>query len=103
VITVDKVVTLEEIILKKLDFNVSLVSPLTFLERFLRLLNVHDNDKIKQLAIEICLRSMTKIIFYDFKPSIIAGSALLLAINIYYNNHHDIMNINRFKYWTEEV
>lgn len=78
----------------------TLVSPLTFLERYLRLLNVQDNDKIKSLALELCLRSMTKIIFSDFKPSIIAGAALLLGINIYYKNHN-VINNNSFKYWNE--
>lgn len=73
-----------------MDFNMTLVSPLTFLERYMRLLNVQDNDKIKSLALELCLRAMTKIIFSDFKPSIIAGAALLLGINIYYKNHNII-------------
>jgi len=83
-----------------MDFNMTLVSPLTFLERYLRILNVQDNDKIKSLALELCLRSMTKIIFSDFKPSIIAGAALLLGINIYYKNHN-VINNNSFKYWNE--
>lgn len=83
-----------------MDFNMTLVSPLTFLERYMRLLNVQDNDKIKSLALELCLRAMTKIIFLDFKPSIMAGAALLLGINIYYKNH-SIINNNSFKYWNE--
>lgn len=51
---------------------------------------------------ELCLRAMTKIIFSDYKPSVIAGAALLLGVNIYYKNHN-IINQNSFKYWTTEI
>jgi hypothetical protein len=81
-VTVEKVIKLEEIVLTKLDFNMNLLSPLTFLERYLRLMNLHENLKVKALAVELCLRSMAKIIFLDYKPSMIAATSLILAINI---------------------
>ena len=40
VVTRERVIELEEVILKKLDFNLNFVSPLTFLERYLRLLDI---------------------------------------------------------------
>jgi hypothetical protein len=82
VVTVEKVIKLEEIVLIKLNFEMNFVSPLTFLERYLRLLNLHENHKVKALAVELSLRAMAKIIFLDYKPSIIAAAALVLAVSI---------------------
>jgi hypothetical protein len=48
----------------------------------MRLMNIQNDSRVKEMAIEICLRAMSKIIFLDFKPSTIAGSALLLALNL---------------------
>lgn len=51
------------------------------------------------MAIEVCLRSMSKIIFLDYKPSTIAGSALLLALNLK-KDHHKELEYTTLEDWT---
>jgi len=59
------------------------LSPLQFLERYLRLYELQSDKKIKDAAMDLCLKAMTKILFLDFPNSVIAGSALLLALTLY--------------------
>jgi hypothetical protein len=73
---------MESEILRALDFDFIILSPLTFLERFLRLADLHEDYKIVTLSEELCKLSMTKVSFLDYKPSIIAGCALILACNL---------------------
>jgi len=54
------------------------------------------------MAIEICLRSMSKIIFLDYKPSTIAGSALLLALNLKRDHFHELV-CTTMEDWTAEM
>jgi len=73
---------METTILSYLDFNVILITPFHFLERYLRLLNLENDLSVKNIAVELCIRAVTKSIFLDYRPSIIAATALLLSINL---------------------
>jgi len=61
VVTKPLVIQMEGEILKALNFDMNFLSPLTFLERFLRLAELHDDYKVSTLAEELCKLAMTKI------------------------------------------
>jgi hypothetical protein len=82
IVTKQLVIQMEVEILTRFSFDMNFLSPLVFLERFLRLSEVHKDESVCNLAKELCQRAVAKIRFLDYKPSEIAGAALLLAINL---------------------
>ena len=60
-----------------------MLSPLQFLERFLRLTDLQENQLIKEKAIEILKIAALKVKLYrEFRPSDLAASSLLVALSI---------------------
>lgn len=82
----EKVIEMENLFLNILDFNLTLLSPLSFLERFLRLTNTDCDQKLSILAKEICFVAKCKSQFLNFKSSYIAACALIIAHNMCFNN-----------------
>lgn len=68
-VTKPLVIQMESEIVKALNFDMNFLSPLTFLERFLRLADLQEDFKVNTLAEELCRLAMTKIEFLDYKPS----------------------------------
>lgn len=81
-VTKPLVIQMESEIVRALNFDMNFLSPLAFLERFLRLADVHEDFKVNTLAEELCKLAMTKVEFLDFKPSLIAAGAYVLAHNL---------------------
>jgi len=77
---------MESEIVRALNFDMNFLSPLTFLERFLRLGEVQEDFKINTVAEELCKLAMTKIEFLDYKASQIAAAAYILAHNLSYSS-----------------
>ena len=81
-------INLEERILVALEFGVHYTGPMPFLERYQRLLNldeeskVHDIKQIGFTARQFCKYMQRYGQFLTWKPSKIAGAALVLAINL---------------------
>ena len=68
------VLKLEELIIKTLDFNLQSVSPITFLERYLRLFGLDDKSnmpdrQIASLSKQYCKFMQRDVCFLHFKPS----------------------------------
>lgn len=82
IVTKQLVISMEVEVLNRLNFDMNYLSPLVFLERFLRLSEVHKEESISNLAKELCQRAVAKIKFLDYKPSEMAGAALLMAVNL---------------------
>lgn len=58
-VTKDRVIRLESEILKLFDFDFTMLSPLPFLERFMRLFNVHNEFFIDTISQEILKHLLT--------------------------------------------
>jgi hypothetical protein len=77
-----KVIMVEEDMLTMLCYDFNFVSPLSFLERYLRISNLQCDYISTAIAVELLKLAASQMSFIDSKPSIIAVSALLLALNI---------------------
>jgi hypothetical protein len=77
-----KVIMLEGEILKAFNFDFNFLSPLPFLERFLRLAELHTDRNVTHIAIELLKLQASQINFLEFKPSLVAAAALVLALNL---------------------
>lgn len=81
-VTKPLVIQMESEIVRALNFDMNFLSPLTFLERFLRLGDLQEDYKVNTIAEELCKLAMTRIQFLDYKPSQIAAAAYVLATNL---------------------
>lgn len=80
-------IKLENKILNALEFNMAYISPLPFLERFQRVLDIDrldnpQNRQIDSLARSLCLQTMRTASFLEYRPSTIAAACLLLSIKL---------------------
>lgn len=73
------VIYLEEQIINMLDFDFNFLSPLSFLERFLRLSECPKDSQLSVISLEIIKIAAADMSFLDFKPSEIAGAALVIS------------------------
>jgi len=78
---VDKaaIITLEQKILNDLSFDFNYPSPLTFLERYLRVGGLQNDQPITARAEEYLEIAISNINFLNYKPSLIAASAFVLS------------------------
>ena len=85
--TIQDLVTLEEKIIKALEFDLTWPTPLHFLERYQRLFNLDDIQKdkhaflIESSALYLIRFMQKEAKFLQFKPSQIAAAAFMLALN----------------------
>ena len=81
-------IDLEEQIMKALDFDFAFASPISFLERFQRLLSVDQESEdpgmqqIGHSARQFCKYMMRHHQFLDYSPAQLASAALCLSINL---------------------
>lgn len=80
---VDKeaVIHMEEEILKLMQFDFNLLSPLTFLERFMKISDYQDDKKVVKVSHELLKLVASSHKFLSFKPSNIGAAILVLAVN----------------------
>lgn len=81
-VTKERVIRCEAEILKRFDFDFGMLSPLTFIERFMRLAEVHNDFFIDSVSVEILKLLCTNIKFLNFKPSLIAAATLVVSMNL---------------------
>jgi len=75
------VISLESEIVRMLDFDFNFISPLFFLERFLRLADLQIDKDVTMLAKELSIRARMKASFLEWKPSVIAGACIFLSVS----------------------
>ena len=83
-------IDLEEKVLRALEFSCHHVSPIPFIDRYLRLLGIDQDDdeddldliQIANLAIEYSMVMQRSPSFLKYRPSQIAAASVLCAINI---------------------
>jgi hypothetical protein len=80
-VTKEDVITLEREILNALEFDLNILSPVPFLERFLRLSEQLDNKDLARIAKDLCVLAKARCQFLKFKQSTIALGALQWAYN----------------------
>ena len=80
-----RVILMEGEILKAFAFDFSFISPLPFLERFMRLSDLHIEEGVTSLCVELLKLSSIQIRFLEHRPSHIAAAAFVLALNISFN------------------
>lgn len=73
------VITLEQKILNDLSFDFNYPSPLPFLERYLRVGGLQNDQAITARAEEYLKIAISNINFLNYKPSLIAASAIVLS------------------------
>ena len=79
---------MEENILRALEFSCHHISPIPFLERFLRLFGFKQDEddvgmqQIAHLAREYILTMQRSPTYLDFRPSQIAAASIMCAFNI---------------------
>ena len=70
----------------ELEFSMHFISPIDFLERFLRIFGMDQvtehNIQVKNFAHHMCMFTQCNDQFLNYKPSQIAAASLLLAINL---------------------
>ena len=82
----EKLVNLEEDVIRTLDFDLRTVSSIQFLERFLRLfgLDMEDSKTSRQvvdLTMQYCRFMQRESCFLPFKPSHLAAASMLFSLN----------------------
>ena len=93
-ITKKAVIRCEESILFLLGFDLIFVSPLSFLERYLRLANLHLEKELGEKAKSLCIFARVKPQMLKYKPSLIAGACLFIAMAYIYEINES--NCNEF-------
>jgi hypothetical protein len=81
-VTKERVINLESEILTTFDFDFNYLSPLPFLERFMRLADLKKGfpeRHVNVIAEEILKLSLCNIVFLQFLPSQMAAAAFVLA------------------------
>lgn len=87
-VTRENLIMLEEQIIRALDFDLQFDGPLPFLERYQRVLNIDlesENQlffKIGYSARKLLRHMMHKATFLSYRPSQIASTAILVAIDL---------------------
>lgn len=81
-ITKEKVIKLESEVLKRFDFDFSMISPLPFLERFLRLNESHNDFFLDTLSLEILKLLSTVSKYLEFKSSLIGAATMVVCLNL---------------------
>lgn len=79
---VDKeaVIELEEHVLSTLQFDFNYPSALTFIERYLRLAELQNDTVLIQATDDLLKVAASKIVFLEYKPSLLAAAAFCLGI-----------------------
>jgi len=78
--TREQILAMEGIMLNALSFNLTVPSPLNFLQRFSRLAGVAQNDQVWFMSCYYMELTLQQYQFLNFSPSCIAASALFLAL-----------------------
>jgi hypothetical protein len=81
-VTKDRVICLESEILTTFDFDFNFLSPLTFLQRYMRLADLkrgYPESHVNIIAEEILKLSLSNIAFLQFFPSHTSAAAFVLA------------------------
>ena len=79
---------LEEEIIRTLDFSLRYVSPIHFLERYLRLFGIEKGEKnalgdqLSSMSHQYCRFMLREAKFLKYNPSAIAAASLLCSINL---------------------
>lgn len=76
-------IELESQILIKMGFDFNFPGPIQSMERYLRILNYNTNKTIQDMAFQICKFQLNDARFLNYKPSMVAASSVILAINIF--------------------
>ena len=97
-VTKEKVLEMERKFIEILDFDFQLLSPLTFLERFLRLANAENEEKIALVAKEMCFVARCKSEFNVYYPSQIAAASLIWALNLFHDE-----KVPSLKFWEDSL
>jgi transcription initiation factor TFIIIB Brf1 subunit/transcription initiation factor TFIIB len=85
---------MEEKILVQLGFDFNFSSPRHFLDRFIRILDVHCSEDTKTLALQILVLQQVNEKMLAYSGSQIAAASLILAIN-QQNMHELVSNIEK--------
>lgn len=83
IVTKPKLIDLEQQILTKFGFDLNFGSPMQAFERYLRILNYDQNQRLVDLVYQISKYQLTEPHFLDYDPSIVAAAATIISINIY--------------------
>ena len=75
----NSVILLEQKMLNELSFDFNYPSPLPFLERYLRIGGLQNDQAITDRSEEYIKIANKNIAFLNFRPSLIAAAALVLA------------------------
>ena len=78
-VTKERVIQCESEVLKHFDFDFINISPFTFLERHLRVLDVHNDFVIASVSLDILKKLMAEVRVRSFKPSMVATAAFAFA------------------------
>ena len=92
-------IDLEEAIIRVLDFSLYSASPITFMERYLRIFGVdgtgsdEDADMVSALARKILSIMIKDRSYLNFKPSQIGAAVTILSLNILDNQVAKCINL----------
>lgn len=81
-VTKDKVIKCEEDVLLTFDFDFNVLSPMTFIERFLRQSDLHTEFQVDILKFEVLKLLLNNIKFNQFKKSHQAAAGLAICLNL---------------------
>lgn len=101
-ITRQDLLDLEEDIIRTLDFDLRSVSPLLFLERYLRVFQLHNDASdyqsrvIASLSRQFSKSFLRQQAYLSAKPSQVAGAALILSINLSQSEIANQLGLKRF-------
>ena len=83
--------------LVKLGFDLHFPGPVDPMYRFLHLLGYNKNDLMLNMTFQICKFTMNEPVFLNYRPSMIAASAVILCANIYMRDKEAIESTGVFK------
>ena len=82
VVSKQALIDLEYDIIVKFGCDFNFPGPIESLERYLRVLGFHKNDKVIKLSREILKQHIIQPSLLNYRPSHVAACAVLIAVNI---------------------
>ena len=83
--------------LTTLGFDLIIPTPVVPLDRYLRLLNLHQNKMIEDMALLLAKFALNDLRFATYRPSAIAACTLIIALNIFKRDEEEYEQKGAFR------
>ena len=87
----------EQDVLKNLGFDLIVPTPVVPLDRFLRLLNLHQNKMVEDMAHSLAKYALNDLRLTTYRPSALAACSIIIALNIFKRDEEEYEQKGAFR------